>query len=109
MLIPARSGRPVAYRRLEWVENKLTEPIQVPAVGYLIIEGISSSHPGIADYYDFKIWVDAPIEVAKQRGKLRDTGNENEQHWDLWAKNDLAYQEKYHPELVADFVYDEQA
>jgi uridine kinase len=106
VLIPAHSGQPIAYRRLEWIENKLSELIEVPAVGYLIIEGISSTHPDIAGYYDFKIWVDVPIEVAKRRGKLRDVGNENEQHWDLWAENDLTYQQKYHPEQRADYVID---
>jgi hypothetical protein len=48
--------------------------------------------------------VDAPVEVAKQRGKQRDAGNENEQHWELWSANDVAYQAKYHPELTADFI-----
>ncbi|HSH31098.1 MAG TPA: hypothetical protein VK963_00310 [Candidatus Saccharimonadales bacterium] len=106
VLVPAHNGQPIKYQRLEWVENRLSDPISVPPVDCLIIEGISSCHPDIAKYYDYKIWVEAPIEVAKQRGKQRDAGNENEQHWDLWAKNDLAYQAKYHPEQQADFVID---
>lgn len=105
VLIPATTGQPIAYQHLEWAENKLSEPIQVPgSVAYLIVEGISSYHPDIAKYYNYKVWVDTPIEVAKQRGRLRDAGNENEQHWDLWAENDLAYQQKFHPEQRADFV-----
>ena len=80
----------------------------MPDSDYLIIEGISAFHPAIASYYDYKIWIETPIEVAKQRGKLRDAGNENEQHWDLWAENDLAYQQKYHPERYADFIFDNE-
>lgn len=104
VLKPASEGKAVTYQKLLWDTNTLSEPIHVPGVDYLIVEGISSYHPSIAHYYDFKIWVDTPIEVAKARGKKRDAGNENEQHWDLWAANDLGYQEKYHPEEVADFV-----
>jgi len=106
ILMQVHNGQPTTYQRLEWVDNKLSEPIEVPTTDYLIIEGISTTHPDIEEYFDYKVWVNTPIEVAKQRGRLRDAGNENEVHWDLWAKNDLAYQAKYHPELKADFVID---
>ncbi|HSW74894.1 MAG TPA: hypothetical protein VLG16_03420 [Candidatus Saccharimonadales bacterium] len=104
VLMPAKQGEPIKYRRLEWIENKIGNPIEVPVVAYLIVEGISTFHPDIAKYFDFKIWVDTPIEVAKGRGLARDAGNENAVHWDLWAANDLLYQEKYHPEQRADFI-----
>lgn len=104
VLIPASTGQAVAYQKLLWDTNTLSEPIAVPKTDYFIIEGISSYHPDIAKYYDYKIWVDTPIEVAKERGRARDGDNENAQHWDLWAENDLGYQKKYHPEKVADFV-----
>jgi uridine kinase len=104
VLIPASKGEQVQYVKLVWSTNSLSEPITVPSIGYLIVEGISSYHPSIAHYYDYKVWVDTPIEVAKARGKQRDAGNENEQHWDLWAGNDLAYQQNYHPEQAADFI-----
>lgn len=107
VLIPATTRQPIAYQRLQWAENTLSEPEWLPSsVAYLMVEGISSYHPDIAKYYDYKIWIDTPIAVAKQRGKLKDAGNENEQHWDLWAENDLAYQRKYHPERLADFTFD---
>jgi uridine kinase len=70
----------------------------------VIVEGISAYHRSIAPYYDYKIWVHTPIEVARERGRARDGSNENAQHWDLWAQYDLAYQERYHPETVADLV-----
>lgn len=103
VLIPASKGLPVSYEKLLWESNTLSEPIHVPTVDYLIVEGISSCHPGISQYYDYKIWVDTPIEIAKSRGKARDVGNENESKWDLWAENDLKYQAHYHPERQANF------
>jgi uridine kinase len=104
VLIPATTGKDIAYQKLNWASDTLSEPIAVTKVAYLIVEGISSYHPNIAKYYDYKIWVDTPIELAKQRGHARDGSNENAQHWDLWAENDLKYQQKYHPEQQADFV-----
>lgn len=104
VLVPASSDQPVRYQRLIWETNTLSEPIIVPKVDYLIVEGISSYHPDIAHYYGFRIWIDTPIDVARERGRARDGDNENAQHWDLWAANDLAYQEHFHPELGADLV-----
>jgi len=104
VLIPATTGSEITYQKLVWDTDTLSEPIIVPKVAYLIVEGISSYHPSIAKYYDYKIWIDTPIELAKQRGQARDGDNENAQYWDLWAENDLAYQQRYHPEQTADFV-----
>ncbi|HEY4963902.1 MAG TPA: hypothetical protein VIH90_04365 [Candidatus Saccharimonadales bacterium] len=104
VLIPASAQQPVSYQELIWETNSLSKPKIVPSVDYLIVEGISSYHPDIAHYYDYKIWINTPIEVAKQRGQVRDKGNENEDKWDMWAENDLRYQRKYHPELMADFI-----
>ncbi|MDB5169721.1 MAG: putative phosphoribulokinase [Candidatus Saccharibacteria bacterium] len=106
VLQPASKQELVQYQELIWETNTLSEPKVVPEVNYLIIEGISCYHPRIQHYYDYKIWVDTPIEVAKARGKKRDAGNENADKWDMWAENDLAYQAKYHPESKADFVID---
>lgn len=106
VLTPASVGGPISYQRLIWGTNSLSEPNNVSDTTYIIIEGISSYHPSIAHYYDYKIWVDTPIEIAKQRGHARDGSNENAEHWDLWAENDLVYQQKHHPEKVADFIFD---
>lgn len=104
VLIPFTNSQPASYQKLLWQTNQLSERIQIPVVDYLIIEGISSYHPDIEKYYDYKIWVETPIDVANSRGHTRDGSNENAQYWDLWSQNDLAYQQKHHPELVADFV-----
>jgi uridine kinase len=105
VLLPASQGQPVSYQRLQWETNTLSEAIAVPDVDYLIIEGISSYHPSIEHYYDYKIWVESPREVAQQRGHTRDGSNENAQYWEIWAKNDVAYQQQYHPEQRADCVF----
>lgn len=104
VLLPACRGEQIRYQRLIWKSNTLSEPITVPDVDYLIVEGISSYHPDIASYYDHKIWIDTPIEVARERGRARDAGNENARHWGRWAENDLLYQTRFHPERAADSI-----
>ncbi len=104
VLIPASKSLPVSYEKLLWESNILSEPIHIPVSDYLIVEGISSCHPEIAGYYDYRVWVDTPIEIAKSRGKARDVGNENENKWDVWAENDLKYQDYHHPEQHATFI-----
>ena len=108
VLIPATSNIDIRYQKLIWQTNKLSDFYEIPTVDYLIIEGISCYHPDIAKYYDFKIWVDTPIEIAKKRGQARDGSNENAVMWDLWAVNDIKYKDKYHPELIADFTFNNQ-
>lgn len=106
VLAPITDNQPASHQKLIWQTNQLSEPVDVPDVDYLIIEGISSYHPDIERYYDYKIWIDTPIAIANKRGHARDGSNENAQYWELWSNNDLAYQQKYHPELAADFVID---
>lgn len=104
VLAPLSQGRSASYQKLLWETNTLSGLKPIPHVKYVIVEGISCYHPNIEHYYDYKIWVDTPIEIAKARGKLRDTGNENEDKWDMWAESDQAYQQKYHPEQRASFI-----
>ena len=104
VLKPLRDGQKASYEKLVWASNELSDPVKIPSVELVIVEGISCYHPNIADYYGLKIWVDTPMEIAKSRGHARDGSNENAQHWDLWAANDLAYQKVFHPDRVADFV-----
>ncbi len=106
VLRPLRLRRSAAYQRLVWDTNTLSEPEPVPDVQHVIVEGISSYHPTIADHCDYKLWVDAPMAVAKARGRARDSANENAGNWDLWAENDLRYQDAYDPRSRADFIVD---
>jgi uridine kinase len=104
VLSPARHHQKIRYQKLVWDGDTLSDFITIPHVRYLIVEGISSYHPDIARYYDYKIWVNTPIEIAKERGFMRN----NAQQWGVWANNDLIYQQTYHPEKQADFVVDNQ-
>ena len=106
VLQPLVNDQRARYQRFIWDTETLSDPVSIPNVRYVIVEGITSYYPDIAHYYDVKIWVHAPIEVASMRGVFRDKGNENELKWGVWANNDIIYRNKYHPEERADFVFD---
>lgn len=101
VIVPFRAGRDVRYRRLEWNTNALSAPIELPDSDILIVEGITAFHPELVGHYDYRIWVDTPPDIAKARGRARDAGNENEQHWDLWSANDARYRALHHPDDLA--------
>lgn len=108
VLLPLRNGHPAAYQKLEYATNTLSKFIKVPSVKYLIIEGVSSFHPDIAHYMDYKIWIDAPREVADARGRRRDKelGNNNGALWDNWTKTYQDYKDMHNLEAAADFIFD---
>jgi uridine kinase len=108
VLQPIKNNEPAYYQRLEWITNTLSEPIIIPNVTYLIIEGVSSSDPSISEYFDYIIWIDTPAEIAKLRGSKRDknAGNNNDELWENWTKTYVEYKEIYHPEQKADFIFD---
>lgn len=104
VLLPTIARKSTSYQKLIWQTGRLSEPTPVPDVSYLIVEGISAYHPDIEKYYDYKIWIDTPIDLASERGHARDGSNKNAQYWKLWSQNDIQYQREHHPELAADFV-----
>ena len=106
VLIPLRSGRPAAYQRVLWPNDELSDFINVPDVDYIILEGVSSFHPDIAEYVDYKIWLDISGEEAKQRMIHRDRaqGEEHGELWDHWTDSYQMYKDLHQPEKQADLV-----
>lgn len=108
VLKPAQAGQAVRYQRYDWKAQALGEWIEVPSSDFLIVEGISALHPNLLPYYDFKIWVDCPLETAKERGLARGYGwgiDETKVWLERWMPNDADYFVKYRPDLQADFIY----
>jgi uridine kinase len=106
VLIPLRKGRSAAYQKLLWDTNTLSDFQKIPPSRYVIIDGVSSLHPDIAEYIDYKIWVDTPADVAKERMVKRDKdlGDEHGELWDHWTKSFQMYKDLHKPELRADLV-----
>lgn len=109
VLIPASRAEPIRYQPFDWNQGQLGDWRSLNASGYLIIEGISTLHPNLLPYYQFKIWIDCSLELAQtrglNRGKTEYNIDETEAWINRWTPNDRAYFNKYRPDLTADFIY----
>jgi uridine kinase len=104
VLEPVRRGERPSHRRLLWNSNTLSEPIEAPQADVVIVEGITTLLPELRGYWDYSVWVETPVEVARERGRLRDAGNENEAQWDRWSANDLRYLRAHDPRGLVNHV-----
>lgn len=107
VLEPLKQGKPAAYQKSIDINNPLSEYFDVPQVEYLILEGVSSFHPDIAEYVDFKIWLDVSADEAKKRMKNRDKSegkDHGEEFWDHHTNSYQAYKDLHRPDLTVDII-----
>lgn len=106
VLKPLKQGRVASYQKLVDETNTLSKHFDVPAVDYVILEGVSSFHPDLAEYVDYKIWLDIPAEDAKNRMIKRDRqrGFEHGELWDHWTDSYQEYKDSHRPESSADLI-----
>ncbi len=109
VLKPARTNRfPLTYVREPWPGNP-EETIVIPKTNYLVVEGCSIFHPDLLKYYDLKIWVDCPLELATERAMWRDRyvhKNEHDYYWlNIWMPNERDFLAKYRPDKLADITF----
>ena len=107
VLKPLSEGKGSHYQRFDWHEEALTDWISVKSEGLIIIEGVTVLGDDFNSYYNFRIWIDCPIELASKRGMERDRNTykvNNDQKWkEIWIKGDLDYA-KTEPWKRADLV-----
>lgn len=107
VLEPIKQGKKASYQKSIDENNPLSEYFAVPEVDFLILEGVSSFHPDIADYIDYKIWLDTPADHAKKRMMDRDKAlgkDHGEQLWSHWTNSYQDYKTLHRPELSADLI-----
>ena len=60
LLEPLSRGDRARYRRYDWGINQLTEWIDQPAEGIVLIDGVYSFRPELRKFYGYSIFVDTP-------------------------------------------------
>jgi uridine kinase len=75
-----RVGGPAAYRRFNWHLGHYDRTVPVPASDWLVVEGVGTGAPAIAEATTVLVWVEAPDELRLERGLTRD-GAEMQDHW----------------------------
>jgi uridine kinase len=90
VLGPLAEGRPGAYRRYDWAEERFgAVPVVVPPCPVLIVEGCGSSPRAFDRWATRRIWVEAPPELRLSRGLTRD-GAALAAHWHRWQRTEAA-------------------
>lgn len=78
--------------------------LEIHPNGYVIIEGLGTLGLELKDYFDYKIWVDSPEAIRRQRGILRDT-EEWTRIWDEeYLPQDARYVREQSPQSQADWI-----
>ncbi|MFB8271834.1 uridine kinase [Streptomyces sp. NPDC055955] len=95
VLLPLAAGRDATYRRYDWTTGDLApdELHTVAALGTVVVEGVYTARPELADSYDLLVYVDTPREESLRR--LRERGDDHgpidwEARWRLAEEHYLA-------------------
>ncbi len=103
LLLPLRSGRPVAWRPPGWVARGRSGSIDVPAASVVLVEGVGASRRALVDLLDATIWVAGDRVVQERRGVLRDGGDAAAQRfWDEWQAEERPFMSADRPWERAD-------
>ncbi len=104
-----KSDTNVIVKTYEWKTNKAVVESRKVA-HYTIIDGpVSLFQDKLLRYFDLKVWIDCPLELATARGKQRDKDEYNvdlEELWDtVWLPEQEQYYREQRSELKADIIY----
>lgn len=92
------------YQRYDWQTEKLAEWRKIEVGGTVIIEGIYSTRTELADFYDYKIWIECPREIRLARGIERD-GEAMRGKWENeWMPDEDFYAITDNPKQRADLI-----
>lgn len=98
VLEPLTQGNAVTYRTTD-ERNKDVKPD-----GFIIVEGLGTLGAELRNYFNYKIWIDLPESIRRERGIKRDTAD-----WtDIWDNEylpqDARYVKEQQPQKQADWV-----
>jgi uridine kinase len=106
VLVPLSQGNEAQYQRYDWETDSMAEWHAVQAQGIVLIEGNYSTRDELRDYYDFRIWVQAPEEVRLARGVERGGENTRDRWLNEWMPEEERYLAAQEPWRYADLVID---
>lgn len=104
VLRPLAAGRDADYRPYDWKTGTHRPAVTLPAsLPILLVDGVGAA--GAQAPAAFRIWVDAPFELRKQRAISRD-GAEFAAAWEAWAVREQSHFAAYPTRARADLIVD---
>ena len=85
--------------------------IEAPLDAVLIVDSVFAMRPEYDEYWDFRIWLDVPVELSLARGIKRDSRSEGRAeaervHRDRYHQSERIYIAEVNPISKADIVID---
>ena len=106
----ANGALTLSYEPTSWWEHHHPEPVTNQSITPLmILEGVGSSRKEFDEYLSYRIFVDTPKDICRQRGLERDanTGksrSELETMWQRWFDDEEAYIKRDNPKEKANLI-----
>jgi uridine kinase len=83
------------YQPFSWKNKMIMDWIEVKPHGVILLEGVSVLGQDFYSYYDLRIWINCPFELAQERMQGRERKAEHVStlsHWfNVWEKEDKDY------------------
>jgi uridine kinase len=73
-------AEPGSYERYNWEQGRFDSTVTVAPAPWLVVEGVGSGEPRIADHVTALVWVEVDDELRLARGLDRDGGHMKD-HW----------------------------
>jgi energy-coupling factor transporter ATP-binding protein EcfA2 len=93
LLAPLLGGRDASYRVRDWRGDPEGDGLDgwrtTPWSATVVLEGVTSTRREIADRLTYRIWVEAPEEVRRERNLNR--ADYWHDHWDAWVRLETAF------------------
>jgi uridine kinase len=83
ILNPISQGKPLGYRKYDWLSKSFGDLISHPAPALLILEGVGSGQKETRKFSDELIWIDIDLETGLRRVLNRD-GDYLETEMRIW-------------------------
>ena len=103
LLRPLAAGRTSHWTRWDWATSQWAESHPVEPGGLLVLEGVGSWSPDIADLVGALVWVEAGPDLRLDRGMARD-GEGMREHWLRWQVEEEALHRAHGTRDHADVV-----
>jgi len=103
LLRPLAAGRTGRWRRWDWHAYAWAEEHVVEPGGLLVLEGVGSWSPAVADLVGLLVWVEAASDVRLARGIARD-GESMRRQWEQWRLDEQVLHDRLETRSHADVV-----
>lgn len=104
-LLPLAQGRDAEFVRTFWWPSQSQETCKkVSPGGIVIVEGCYSLRRELRPLYDFRIWIECPLEEALAKAIRRD-GEDVRVHWEnAYSPNETSYIQAHNPMAAANVI-----